>query len=59
MGKKNITAAPPLKSIPPTSEAFRENVLRAHLQIPVWKSVLDPDSQTLDPTEYEWSRDEP
>ena len=58
MGKKNITAAPPLKSIPPTSEAFRENVLRAHVQIAVWKSALDPDPPSFDPTEYGWSRDE-
>jgi len=30
IGKKNITSAPELKSLPPTSEAFRENVKRAH-----------------------------
>ena len=59
MGKKNITAAPPLKSIPPTSEAFRENVLRAHAQIGVWKSALHPDPPSFDPTEYGWSRDKP
>ena len=32
MGKKNITAAPELETVPPTSEAFKENVLRAHFQ---------------------------
>ena len=59
MGKKNITEASPQKSIPPTSEAFRENVLRAHVQIAVWKSALHPDPPSFDPTEYGWSSDEP
>ena len=58
MGKKNITAAPPLKSIPPTMEAFKENVLRAHVQVAVWKSATQPDPLSFDPTEYGWSRDE-
>ena len=31
MGRKKITSAPELKSIPPTKDAFRENVLRAHI----------------------------
>lgn len=59
MGKKNITAAPPLKSIPPTREAFRENVLRAHLQIAIWKSACLPDPPSFEPSEYGWLRDEP
>jgi len=58
MGKKNITAAPPLKSIPPTREAFRENVLRAHVQVAVWRSAPQPDPPSFDPTDYGWSRDE-
>ena len=58
MGKKNITAAPHLKSLPPSSEAFRENVLRAHVQIAVWKSAACPDPPAFEATEYGWSRDE-
>ena len=58
MGKKNITAAPPLKTIPPTSDAFRENVLRAHVQIAVWKSAPQPDPPPFDPTDFGWFRDE-
>ena len=56
--EKNITAAPELKTVPPTTEAFRENVLRAHIQIAIWKSAHDPDPPSLDPTEYGWVRDE-
>ena len=58
MGNKNITAAPALKTIPPTSEAFRQNVLRAHFQIAVWKAAPLADPPSCDPTEYGWSRDE-
>ena len=58
MGKKNITAAPPLKTIPPTTEAFRENVLRAHIQIAVWRSALMPDPPSFDPSDYGWTREE-
>ena len=49
MGKKNITAAPELKTVPPTSEAFKENVLRAHFQVAVWKSAPEQDPPSLDP----------
>jgi len=49
IGKKNITSAPELKSLPPTSEAFRENVKRAHIQAAIWKSCLQPDRYLLMP----------
>jgi len=58
MGKNDITTAPELKTVPPTSEAFRENVLRAHIQTAVWKSALEPDPPFINPTEYGWVRDE-
>ena len=32
IGRKNVTKAPELKSLPPTKEAFEENVKRAHIQ---------------------------
>ena len=47
-----------LKTVPPTSEAFKENVLRAHFQVAVWKSAPEPDPPSLDPKEYGWVRDE-
>ena len=55
---KNITSAPELKSIPPTSEAFRENVKRAHIQAAIWKSCLQPDPPPFDATQYGWIHDE-
>ena len=32
-----------IKTVPPTSEAFKENVLRAYFQVAVWKSEPEPD----------------
>ena len=58
MGRKKITSAPELKSIPPTKEAFRENVLRAHIQVAIWKSTLESAPPSLDATKYGWTRDE-
>jgi len=58
IGKKNITSAPELKSLPPTSEAFRENVKRMHIQAAIWKSCLQPDPLPFDATQYVWIGDE-
>ena len=33
-----------LASLPPTNEAFNENVARAHLQVAVWRNALQPDA---------------
>ena len=41
-------------SLPPTTEAFSENVKRAHLQTFIWKNALQLDQQKLDPTDYGW-----
>jgi len=38
-----------LKTVPPTSEAFKENVLCAHFQVAVWKSAPETDPPSLDP----------
>ena len=43
-----------IKTVPPTSEAFKENVLRAHFQVTVWKSAPETEPPSLDPTEYGW-----
>ena len=56
--EKNITAGPKLKTVPPTTEAFRENVLRAYIQTAIWKSAPDPYPPSLDPTKNGWVRDE-
>ena len=40
MGDKKLTAAPQLKSLPPTTAAFTEHVHRAHLQAAVWRAAF-------------------
>ena len=55
---KSTTAIPQLKSLPPITEAFLENVKRAHLQAAVWKHALDPEPPSLGPTGYGYVRDD-
>ena len=55
---KKTIVAPKLKCIPPTSEAFEENVKRAHLQVCIWKAALHPKPPDLDPAQFGWSKDE-
>ena len=50
--------APKLKSLPPTFEAFMENVKCAHLQACIWKSALHPNHPHVEPTEFSWFKDE-
>jgi len=57
--KKKLTAKPKLKALPPTTEAFKENVKRAHIQACVWNSVLSEDPPDMDPCNFGWSKDEP
>ena len=57
IGKKNITSAPEL-SLPPTSQAFRENDKRARIQAAIWKSCLQSDPPPFDATQYVWIRHE-
>ncbi|KAG0729036.1 hypothetical protein GWK47_031207 [Chionoecetes opilio] len=40
---KGYTSTPKLDSLPPTSEAFEENVKRAHHQASIWRAVKDAD----------------
>ncbi len=51
-GRKTATKVPKLCSLPPTSEAFEENVKRAHFQCAIWRAFEEPPN--LDPTEYGW-----
>ena len=58
--KRKVTGAPRLKYLPPTSEAFEQNlrraeafeqnVRRAHFQVSVWKAALENDPPELAPT---------
>ena len=48
MANKRITAAPNLKSLPPTTEAFEEHVLRVHVQSAIWLSVLEVEAPVFE-----------
>ena len=56
-GKKTVSKMPKICSLPSTSESFRENVKRAHLQCAIWKRALQ-EPPNVDPTGYGWERDE-
>ena len=53
------TSAPKIQALPPTTEAFIENVKRSHLQTGIWKAALFLDPPALDPVEYGYVRHEP
>ena len=55
---RSKASAPKLCSLPPTSEAFEQNVARAHLQVAIWLHALYPNPPILDPTSYGWSQEE-
>ena len=54
-GKRGASSVK-LCSIPPTNEAFAENVHRCHLQVAIWKAAL-LESPELDSTKYCWELD--
>ena len=58
MSKKRVTSAPDLKSLPPTSEAFAQNVGRAHIQAAIWRAAVSPHPPQAEATQYGWSKDE-
>ena len=58
MGKKNVTNAPDLTSLPPIKESFDENVKHANVQTSIWKSALNQQPPYLYPAEYRWEHDE-
>ena len=45
--KRKVAGAPKLKSLPSTSEAFEQNVRRAHFHVSVWKAALEKDPPEL------------
>ena len=57
--KTGRASAVPAKlcSLPPTSEAFKENVRRAHHQAIVWRSLEDSNPPELDAEMYGWVKD--
>ncbi len=58
-GRKGASILPKLKSLPPTVEAFRETVKRAHFQACIWKAALQQDPPELDPLEFGWASEGP
>jgi len=52
IGKPGVTHASKLASLLPTTEAFTENIRRAHLQVFLWKSALQFNPKMLEPTDY-------
>jgi len=52
------TAAPKLCGLPPTTEAFEQNVYRAHFQVAQWYSALSGDPPPLNAVDYGWEADE-
>lgn len=52
--KRNALEPPKLCSLPPTEAAFRENALRGHLAVVVWRESLKADPPALSPTDHGW-----
>ena len=46
-----------MKELPPTDEAFQENVKRAVLQSMIWYSTMKSDPPDVDPTLFGWAKD--
>ncbi|KAI0223763.1 hypothetical protein LSAT2_025126 [Lamellibrachia satsuma] len=53
---EGFTSTPKLCSLPLTTEAFEENVKRAHHQVCVRRSLKDTDPPELDPERYGWKK---
>lgn len=54
---KGQVSTPKLCSLPPTTEAFVENVKRAHHQASMWRSAKEEDPPVLDVEKYGWKKD--
>ena len=59
IGRKGASILPKLKSLPPTVEAFRDNVRWAHFQACIWKAALQHGPPELDPLEFGWASEGP
>ena len=58
LSKKNPSAVPQLKSLPPTSEAFGEHVKRAHFQASHVLASDEPNPPDIFPVDFGWTYDE-
>ncbi|KAG0715042.1 hypothetical protein GWK47_012833 [Chionoecetes opilio] len=58
MGRKSAASVHQLKTLPPTSEAFVENVKRAYFQACIWRSALTGEAPDMDPLENGWVSDD-
>ena len=54
---RSLAGAPKLASLPPTNEAFGENVAHAHLQVATWRHALKSEPPSLQPSAYGWEQD--
>ena len=54
---KGVTSAPKLCAIPPTTEAFQENVKRAHYQAIIWQYLDSDDVPDVHPENFGWKKD--
>lgn len=54
---KSTSSAPKLCSLPPTTEAFAQNVLRCHYQVAHWLGALESEPPKLNPVEFGWETD--
>ena len=52
---QSVASAPKLESLPPTTEAFSQNVAHAQVQVAVWKKAMDPYPAGMDPKDFGWS----
>ena len=54
-----ISSEPPkLKDLPPTSEGFKPNALRGHLQVVDWKKSIESSLSKLNPIQLDWMKDD-
>ena len=58
MANEICTSAPEVKSLPPTTDAFKQHVYRAHFQAALWRVVLDDDPPVCDHPHHGWPHDQ-
>ncbi|CAH3121622.1 unnamed protein product [Porites lobata] len=52
---KTSSSTPKIETLPPSTEAFTQNVKRAHLQACVWKEAVCSDPPDVDPVNFGYS----
>jgi hypothetical protein len=55
---RSTATAPKLRTLPPTDEAFKPNVARAHFQVSLWKNATNPKLTGNDARQYGWKEDD-